>query len=662
MGFREDINGLRAVAVAAVVLYHFQVGLAPGGFAGVDVFFVISGFLMTQIVCGRLADGRFSLAGFYLARVRRIVPAMVVLVAAILALGTALMNPLQLEGLAKSALASLLFASNILYAHQAGYFAAPPEDNWLIHTWSLSVEWQFYIVYPLALMALARLGARSRGIALAMAAVAIASLALTLLNWRTGGSPLNRGFFFLQGRAWEFLAGGLVAAIGTRLALRDRARIGLHVAGLALIAAGIALVDGSTAWPSPMTLLPVAGTALVLLAGREHAWWARLAPVAALGRWSYSIYLCHWPIVALLVFEGHTTPVWAVAGIVLSIACGAASYALVETRLTARLFDSAELGFPFAAALFANMVGLAILVAATGGLETIRYAERPELRAYLAEMRAARTDWAYPKACDRFQWDGATNISRCTFGDAATPDTLVIGDSVAEQLAPRFAHALTGTAVTFVTQGGCPPMPGVGSRTPGAYCRRFVDLAYHIAAASPAKRIVVSALWPGYGPDILCLGEKGACTSLDAASFEAALTAATARMVERWRALREAGKEVVVLDVPPYGGGNPKKLYARAVAGRPVTDLSQPLADFEAWTRASSTRLAAAAAAAGVTYVDPAPALCPNGRCPIVVDGRTFYKDDVHLRASVLKEPRFAIYDALIAPGSGAARSASAGR
>ena len=467
MGFREDINGLRAIAVAAVVLYHFQLGLAPGGFSGVDVFFVISGFLMTQIVLGRLADGRFSLAGFYLARVRRIVPAMVVLVAAILALGIALTNPLQLESLAKSALASLLFASNILYAHQAGYFAAPPEDNWLIHTWSLSVEWQFYIVYPLALMALARLGARTRGIVLAMAAVAIASLALTLLDWRTGGGPLNRGFFLLQCRAWEFLAGGLVATAGAGLALPDRARIGLHALGLLLIAAGIALVDRTAAWPSPMTLLPVVGTALVLLAGRERAAWARLAPVAALGRWSYSIYLWHWPIVALLAFEGHATPGWALAGIVLSIACGAASHALVETRLTARLFESAQLGLPFALSLFANLAGLAILVVATGGLETIRYAERPELLADLAELRAARADWAFPKACDHYQWSAATNISRCTFGDAATPDTLVIGDSVAEQLVPRFARALSGTAVTFVTQGGCPPLPGVESRAPG---------------------------------------------------------------------------------------------------------------------------------------------------------------------------------------------------
>ena len=659
MTFRDDINGLRAIAVAVVVLYHFRLGVAPGGFAGVDVFFVISGFLMTQIVLGRLAQDRFSLGGFYLARVRRIVPAMVALVAVTLAVGIALMNPLQLAGLARSALASLLFTSNIGYAHETGYFAAPPEDNWLIHTWSLSVEWQFYIVYPLALMALARLGARRRGTALAMAVVAVASLVLTILNWRSGGGRLQQGFFLLQGRAWEFLAGGLIATLGPRLAIPTRARIALHAIGLALVAAGIAAVDRDSAWPSPMTILPVAGTALVLLAARERAWWARLAPVAALGRWSYSIYLWHWPIVAVLAFEGLATRTWTLAGLALSVACGAASYALVETRLTARLWESRRRGRPLAAALFAGIAGLALFASATDGLESITYRGRPDLLAQLADDRAAQADWRFPKSCDRFSWDAATNVSHCDFGDAGAPDTLVIGDSFAEQLTPRFSHALSGTTVGFATLGGCAPIPGVERRTPGLNCRRFADAAYGLAAASKARRIVVAAMWPGYGADNLCLGPDGACVALDKAAFDAALTAATARMAARWKALREAGKEVVVLDVPPYGGGNPKALYAKAIAGAPVKDLSLPLADFEAETRASSTRLAAAARAAGVEYVDPAPALCPDGRCPIVVAGRTLYKDETHLRASILKAPRFAIYDSIVAPSAKGARSAS---
>ena len=658
MQFRDDINGLRAIAVAIVVLYHFRVGVAPGGFAGVDVFFAISGFLMTQIVQGRLERGRFSLLDFYLARVRRIVPAMTVLVAATFAIGVVLMNPLQLEALARSALASLLFFSNIRYAHETGYFAAPPEDNWLLHTWSLSVEWQFYMFYPLALMALARLGARTRGIAIAASAVVAISLALAILNWQVGGGRLQQGFFLLPSRAWEFLAGGLVAMLAPRNALPAGARIGLHAAGLMLVVLGVALVDRTSAWPSPMTILPVAGTALVLLAARERAWWARLAPVAALGRWSYSIYLWHWPIVAILAFSGRDSKGWAIAGIALSVACGFASYALVETRLTTWLWQSRRLGRPLAASLFAGLAALALFTTATNGLESIKYAGRPDILAQLADDRAAQSDWTFPKSCDRFHWDSTTNVSRCEFGDPAAHDTLVIGDSFAEQLTPRFTHALAGRGATFVTLGGCPPIPGIERATPGMNCRRFVDIAYADAGSAPAKRIVVTAMWSGYGADNLCVGPDGACTRLDKPAFDARLRAAYSRMAARWRALREAGKVVIVLDVPPYGPGDPAALYAKAIAGKPVTDLSRPLADLEAETREASTMLAEAARAAGVTYVDPAPALCPRGQCPIVVGGRTLYKDDAHLRASILKDPRFAIYDRIIVPGP--ARSASA--
>ena len=650
MQFRDDINGLRAIAVAIVVLYHFRLGAAPGGFVGVDVFFAISGFLMTQIILGRLARGRFTLLDFYLARVRRIVPAMTVLVAATLAVGVAVMNPLRLESLARSALASLLFYSNIRYSHDVGYFSAPAEDNWLIHTWSLSVEWQFYMLYPLALLALARLGAHTRTIALAAVAGIAASLWLTVAHWQTGGGALQAGFFLLPGRAWEFLLGGLVAMAGPRIALPGTARIALHAAGLGLIAASVALVDRTLAWPSPMTIVPVAGTALVLIAGCERPAWARLAPVAALGRWSYSIYLWHWPIVALLAFTGHGSKPVAIAGIAASVLCGALSHALVETRLTAWLWQGRRLGRSIAVASFAGIAALALFASATNGLESLKYASHPDLLAALADDRAAQADWTYPKSCDRFHWDAATNFSRCDFGDPARHDTLVIGDSFAEQLTPRFGHALTDRGLTFITQGGCPPIPGVERQTPGMDCRRFVDLAYDFAAASPFKRVVFTALWPGYGPDNLCVGPDGACTAFDKTAFDTHLRAAFLTMAARWRTLRAAGKEVVVIDVPPYGAGDPAHLYAQAIAGMPVTTMSRPLADFRVETHDASALLAEAAKAAGVPLVDPAPELCPSGLCPIVVAGRTLYKDEVHLRASLMKDRRFAIYDRTLLP------------
>ena len=157
MKFREDINALRAIAVVAVVIFHFNHAWLPGGFAGVDVFFVISGFLMTMIIFKGLEKDTFSILKFYGARVRRIVPALVALCFALLVFGYLLLSPLDYLILGKHAAASLTFTSNILYWTEAGYFNDDSIEKWLLHTWSLSVEWQFYLVYPLLLVGLKKL-------------------------------------------------------------------------------------------------------------------------------------------------------------------------------------------------------------------------------------------------------------------------------------------------------------------------------------------------------------------------------------------------------------------------------------------------------------------------------------------------------------------------
>ncbi|HAY4576603.1 TPA: acyltransferase, partial [Escherichia coli] len=151
MDFRKDINGVRAIAVLAVVLFHFNRGWVPSGFVGVDVFFVISGFLMTSIIFGGLEGNKFSLWGFYKARARRIVPALAVMLICVMVYGWYNMYTPEFKTLAKHAASSLLFVSNIVYWKESSYFAPGAEEKWLLHTWSLSVEWQFYIIYPLAI-------------------------------------------------------------------------------------------------------------------------------------------------------------------------------------------------------------------------------------------------------------------------------------------------------------------------------------------------------------------------------------------------------------------------------------------------------------------------------------------------------------------------------
>ncbi len=209
--FRPDIAGLRAWAVLAVVLFHFNIPGFSGGFVGVDIFFVISGFLMTQIIARGLEDGRFSIWRFYLARARRILPALLVLCAVLLVLGWFALPPLDYRALGMHTLTSALFLSNIQYWREAGYFDAASHDKWLLHTWSLSVEWQFYLLLPLVLWVVWRLSPGRRNLARVLVSLLLASFALSV--WLSSHKP-EAAFFLLPTRAWEMLAGGLLALGG----------------------------------------------------------------------------------------------------------------------------------------------------------------------------------------------------------------------------------------------------------------------------------------------------------------------------------------------------------------------------------------------------------------------------------------------------------------
>ncbi|MGB3418047.1 MAG: acyltransferase [Mesorhizobium sp.] len=212
MKFREDINGMRAVAVILVLLFHFGAPGFDAGFIGVDVFFVISGFLMTGIIVAGLEQRRFSVLGFYRARIARLYPALLAVVAATLAFGLAFVEPGALEGIARDGIAALLFVSNFVFLKQAGYFGAQADTMWLLHTWSLSVEWQFYLIYPIVLaLAFPFLPSRLGRFGLLLAGFVLSLALSTVLGTVFDNDRIiSADFYMLPPRAWEMLAGGLV--------------------------------------------------------------------------------------------------------------------------------------------------------------------------------------------------------------------------------------------------------------------------------------------------------------------------------------------------------------------------------------------------------------------------------------------------------------------
>lgn len=420
-GFRDDINGLRAWAVIAVLLFHFKVPGFGAGFIGVDIFFVISGFLMTGIILRGLEQGNFSLWQFYMARARRIVPALMLLVAVLLALGWFWLPTPDYQTLGSQSAYSLAFLSNIHYWRSAGYFDSAAHEKWLLHTWSLGIEMQFYLLYPVFALLVWKLKAGVKTFAWSLVAVCVLSLVLSVF-----ASSLRpaAAFYLLPTRGWELATGGLVFLLGRRSPawLVGKGPL-LYGAGLLLWLTGFVLIDSSLPWPSGWALLPVLGTALIILASQQRA---RLMvnPLAQwLGNISYSLYLWHWPLVVALYFAGLQQQWgWVMGGLLLSLLLGELSYRLVENPVRRGLTQRSY----WRQAMALGVVGLVIGVAAVG----VRLFSFEGRLPVVVEAIAVEKDNFYPKQHQCIsQSDKDNRPVDCHYEKSLTLGVVSVGDS-----------------------------------------------------------------------------------------------------------------------------------------------------------------------------------------------------------------------------------------
>jgi len=311
--YRPDIDGLRAIAVLSVLIHHLNESLLPGGFVGVDIFFVISGFLITAQVHAEAREGTFSIRQFYKRRINRIVPALFTVVAACLAAGAFLLSPADLLLLARSAVYASIGLSNVFFWREYGnYFAGNAREAPLLHTWSLGIEEQFYVIWPLLVLLLAR--TRPRLTVILVAALTVASIALSEV---AAGLFASASYYLLPTRFFELMIGGLlalsIAAIRPRS--QPQARLGL-IAGFLLVGGSLLLLSRSSVFPGVNAMWPCLGTALLIWAGSGQGLPTRLLtnrPLVFLGLISYSLYLWHWPVIAFLTYLDH--PIGLAAGI-----------------------------------------------------------------------------------------------------------------------------------------------------------------------------------------------------------------------------------------------------------------------------------------------------------------------------------------------------------
>lgn len=609
-GFRDDINGLRAIAVSLVVLFHFGISPFQGGYVGVDVFFVISGYLMTRIIVGGLANNRFSLVNFYLARARRILPGLAILCLTLLIYGVIQMTPPDLERLGRHVAESLTFTSNIFYWSEFNYFSADNFDKWLLHTWSLSVEWQFYLLFPIVLLQVSRSG-KLRYIPICLMVLFVASFAASVLFTR---SDAVFSFYMLPTRAWEMLAGGIVA-ISPAALQHKYLKSAVALLGLALIAFSTLQFDAHTKWPGVRAALPVFGACLYIYADLQSRL-VRNPLVGLIGTASYSIYLWHWPVVALMhhySLETSLQLVW--VGIIVSVGLGWASQRFVEApALKALQLLRPQRSWAAVLSAAGAVAGLGIAIVLLQGMP-----QRPQVAGFAdaaSEIAFAkmRTGWCHADFSDlpvsktkdvKFE----AKYENCYIGDLKSNLTAILwGDSHAAHFAPYIdiVAKAQGVKVQQLTSPGCKPLfDGNDVGTNPDICLNFRKAV--LEKLSGGTPVIIGARW-------------------DNSASYSELDATLDRTLKR---LSDANAKVILLGETPVfpTSVDQKFIYEKtfAIASPHKYNRNASVDHANIILRAESEKYK------NVIFIDPGSRLCTGSTCTPLIQGHEVYFNADHL-------------------------------
>ena len=459
MIYRREIDGLRAVAVLPVILFHAGFTPFSGGYVGVDVFFVISGYLITSILLNEVESGDFSIARFYERRARRILPALFFVMLCCLPFAWMWMLPSELKDFSKSIIAVIFFASNILFWREEGYFAPSAELKPLLHTWSLAVEEQYYVLFPIFLLFAWRFG-RERAF-WSVCALAAISLVASEWGWRSNSSA---NFYLAPTRAWELLTGSICAF--WLFGREQRAGNWLSIAGLASILFAIFFYDDATPFPSVYALVPVLGTALVIVFGGTGTWAAQLLGVRILvgvGTISYSAYLWHQPLFAFARIRSINAPS---AHLMCTLAVASLILAYFSWRYVERPFRrSANSAISTQAMVFCTSAATASIFLA---VSIISYVNNG-FESRMAVPKSVFASMVRTKMADRcfdISYIHSVKNWNCIIGDKINPPKyFVFGDSHALSMIPAFDYALNNLHMSSVFSGasGCAPLLGIFS-------------------------------------------------------------------------------------------------------------------------------------------------------------------------------------------------------
>ena len=636
LSYREDIDGIRAIAVLAVVFYHARIKYFSGGYVGVDIFFVISGYLITTIILRELDEHNFSLIRFYERRIRRIFPALFACLAVTLLVSSIFFNANEFQDFSRSLIATTLFSSNILFWRQSGYFDAPSELKPLLHTWSLAVEEQFYIFFPLLLFLLSRY-LRPK-LAQALTGIAIASFAINIyyLNRDPSGA-----FYLVHMRVWELLIGSILATKPISQKINPHIRNMLGLFGLGMLTAPIFLYTINTPFPGAAAALPTLGTALIIYSGDESKTLTgqvlSFRPLVFIGQISYSLYLFHWP---MIVFARYYSIIELKASEIAALLSAIFILSTLSWRFIERPFRQKNTLkgygiFQFAAISMVLTLAGGFVIYLNGGFPERFSSEQVNID------QAADVQWKNWSKCDLDINNLSASLELCPIGaGTGAPSFLLWGDSHARALATSIQISASQAEIAGVTAytSGCAPLLGVdreGQKPCGEFNAAIINYIQehpNLETVILASRWALSAEGTRYkneeGKKLILINESAnpAGTGTNAELFKTGLDQTVNKLLGMNR------KVVIVTQVPEIGYDVPSAFSIAIRTGRDLNKIIAPsLDEYISRNVVVTNTIKSITAKSNIQIVDPSRALCSGERCLVIINDHPLYRDDDHL-------------------------------
>lgn len=607
ISYRQDIDGLRAVAVISVVLFHAFPSLLSGGFIGVDIFFVISGFLITSILIRELNNRTFSIANFYSRRIARIFPALLIIIATCLFFGWLAMLSDEYKLLAKHSIAGAGFVSNLVFWSETSYFDAASETKPLLHLWSLGVEEQFYLAWPILLFFLWRIRAN---LTVTIGLIIVISFGLNL--YQASNNPAA-DFYSPQTRFWELLTGALLSILVLRSRPSQKLANVMSVTGAALIAYGLARITSGDRFPGTLALLPVCGAALLIASGPSGIFNRTILAnrlMVGIGLISYPLYLWHWPLLVFPRIIDSATPPAAARGAAMLIAVilAWATYRFVESPIRSRRIKRASAIKILCGAMVATALTSVVIQAGNGlpfrkgANPAERYTEelgRDPYVTYLSNNFYRCSD----EILKSYSFYDNKYGYRCFQSKKSGKiDILLFGDSHAEHLLPGFSEEYRESNVVSFLQTQLPSLESSSMR----------DALNRVATDKNIKKIFFSALWED--------------------KIQASTKDATGQLVRTFKLFADNNKKIIVLDDVPTFYSDPEGCkYGRRFSVDRVSCSAPQSKQIERKALYRKALDEAIELSPNTSFVPVLQYFCDAGECSMVKDGKLLFRDPSHL-------------------------------